>query len=135
MSPATMDSPMTEQEIKFGLHPIADLLEQRGTLIDRVAMLRAKYGPFGTFDHERKIRLAGIKGRIRAQFTRDGAKITNDHLDDLAHADADYVDFITLATMERSDWVRLENQVDAIDAIINRGQAIARLIGPVGRNG
>ena len=135
MTTATMDNPMTALEVRFGLQPIGDLLEERGTLIDRVAMLRAKYGAFGTWDHERKIRLAAIKGRIRAQMQAAGAKVTNDHLDDLAHADPDYTDFVITATLERADWVRLEAQVDAIDAKINRGQAVARLIGPGGRNG
>lgn len=133
--PATLDNPMTALEVQFGLQPIADLLQERGVLIDRVARLRAKYGSFGTWDAERKMRLAGIKGRIRAEMQRNGAKITEAQLDDMAHADHDYTDFIVTATLERADWVRLEAQIDGIDATINRGQAIARLIGPGGRNG
>ena len=130
----TLDNPMTALEVQFGLQPIGDLLEERGVLIERLATLRARYGPWGTWDHERKVRLSAIKGRIRAQMTAAGAKVSNDHLDDLAHADPDYTDFVITATMERADWVRLEAQVDAIDATINRGQAVARLIGPGGRN-
>ena len=133
--PTTLDNPMTALEVQFGLQPIADLLQERGVLIDRVARLRAKYGSFGTWDAERKMRLADIKGRIRAEMQREKAKITEAQLDDMAHADGDYTDFIVTATLERADWVRLEAQIDAIDATINRGQAIARLIGPGGRNG
>lgn len=120
-------SPMAEAEARLGIQPIDELLDQRHHLVDKVADLRAQYGPFGTFDHIRKIELARLKGLVRAQAVRDGIKkLTNDEVDDTAHDHPDYRDLITRATRDRAAWVRLEAEIEAIDATINRGQAVAR---------
>lgn len=125
------DTPPTmhEVEARMGLTPIDELLAKRRSAVETVATLRAKYGSFGTFEHERKIELARIKARIRAELTASGAnKVTNDQIDDLAHADPAYVDAIITATQQRAEWVRLEAKIEAIDMYIQRGQAIARFL-------
>lgn len=126
---------MSDTEIRFGLQPIAELLAERAHLIDQVATLRARYGAFGTFDNLRKVELARLKALSRAQMTAAGAKVTNDQLDDLAHSHPDYIGFITTATVERAQWAKLEAAIEGIDFTIQRGQAVARLLGPGGRNG
>jgi hypothetical protein len=119
-------SPMAEAEARLGIQPIDELLDQRRHLVDKVADLRAQYGSFGTFDHLRKIELARIAGLIRAQAVRDHMKMTAAEVDDATHDHPDYRDLITRATRERAQWVRLEAEIEAIDATINRGQAVAR---------
>ncbi len=111
----------------MGVKPLHELLEEREHLIQKIATLRARYGAFGTWDHERKLTLAKIKASTRAQMTAAGAKISNDQLDDLAHAAPEYIDYVTRATNEKADWIRTEAQIDAIDFTINRGQALLRL--------
>ena len=121
-----MGNPMTAAEHRLGIEPIEELLAQRHTLVQKVATLRAKYGPFGTADHLRKIELARLKGLIRAQMVRDEKKKSNEQIDDEAHAHRDYILFIANMTVERDQWVRCEEAINDIDMTINRGQAIAR---------
>lgn len=123
-----MPSPIEAAEIRAGVDPIDQLLDERSVLVDRVADLRARYGSFGTFDHLRKIELSRICGLIRAQATRDKRKMNNDQVDEEAHAHPDYIDFITAATKGRAEWVRLEARIDAIEMRVNRGQAVLRFV-------
>jgi len=111
---------------KLGIQPIEELLAQRQHIVNKVADLRARFGPFGTFDHLRKIELARLKALIRIQATRDKIKMTGDQVDDEAHAHPDYLEFISAATIKRAEWVRLESQIEEIDMTIQRGQAVAR---------
>jgi chorismate mutase len=119
-------SPMAVMEAKMGLEPIENLLDERQRLVDQVADLRAQFGPYGLFDAQRKIELSQIRQRIRLQALRDKIKMSNDAVDDAAHADEAYVAFILVANQERARWVRLEERIAAIDYTINRGQAVAR---------
>ncbi len=119
---------MAEAESRAGVQSADELLDERAVLVEKVADLRARYGGFGTFDHLRKIELSRLKGLVRAQSTRDKIKMTNDQIDDEAHAHPDYYDFITTATKERAQWTKLENQIESITARLNRGQAILRYV-------
>jgi hypothetical protein len=121
-------SPLEAAEVRAGVDPINQLLDERSVLVERVADLRARFGSFGTFDHLRKIELSRLSGLIRAQATRDKRKMNNDQVDEEAHAHADYIDFITEATKQRAEWVRTEAKIDAIDMRINRGQAVLRFV-------
>lgn len=117
-----------EIEARMGVQPIDELLDARSTLVEDCATLRARHGGFGTWDHERKSMLAGIKSALRARYVRDGVKVTEAQLDDEAHASPDYREFITTATLERAEWLRAENKINRIDQTINRDQALARFI-------
>jgi len=117
---------MTAAESRIGIVPLSELLPRRAGLVNKVCDLRARFGPFGTFDHLRKIELSRIKALIRAQATRDKRKISASEIDDEAHGHPDYFDFITAATLKRAEWVKLESQIEAIEMTINRGQAVAR---------
>lgn len=114
-------------EVAMGVQPLAELLEQRTHLVEKVATLRARYGAFGTWDNERKILLSQLSATLRAQATRSGAKMTDKSVDEASHAHPDYIDFITTATTDRAAWIRQEAQIEAIDFTINRGQALLRL--------
>jgi hypothetical protein len=121
-------NPMSDVELRIGLQPVEELLAQRRTLIEKVADMRARFGPFGTADHLRKIELSRLHGLIRAQALRDKRRITNQQVDEEAHAHPDYYDFVTAMTIKRAEWVKLEAQIEEIDMTINRGQAIARYL-------
>jgi chorismate mutase len=121
-------SPMAEIEARASVQPIEELLDERATLIQRVANLRAVYGSFGTWEAQRKMMLARLKGQVRAEALRGttARKLTNDQIDDEAHDHPEYMDFITMATKERAAWIVLEAKIEAIDFRIQRGQAVVR---------
>lgn len=113
-------------EEKMGAEPVDLLLAKRWKYVMKVADLRARYGSFGTYDDLRKIELARIKGLVRAQAVRDGVKLNNDQVDDAAHAHPDYIEFVTLATRQRAEWVKLEAAIEDVDFRIQRGQMLGR---------
>ena len=119
---------MSEIESRAGVQPIDELLDERDTLVQKVANLRAVYGSFGTWEAQRKMMLARLKGQVRAESLRGttARKLTNDQIDDEAHDHPEYMDFITTATKERATWIVLESKIEAIDFRIQRGQAVVR---------
>lgn len=119
---------MAEIEARASVQPIEELLDERATLIQRVANLRAVYGSFGTWEAQRKMMLARLKGQVRAEALRGATarKLTNDQIDDEAHDHPEYMDFITMATKERAAWIVLEAKIEAIDFRVQRGQAVLR---------
>lgn len=116
----------SDMEQKMGVEEADVLLAKRWKYVVQVADLRARYGPFGTFDHLRKIELARLKALVRVQALRDKRRISNDQADDEAHASPDYVEFIAEATKQRAQWVKIEAAIEDIDFRLYRGQAIAR---------
>lgn len=127
--PVTVRAPMREVEARLGIDPIDRLLAERSRLVDQVAVLRARYGGWGTFDHLRKIELARIAGLVRAQAVRDKMpKMTAAEIDDAAHSHPDYRDFITVATTERAEWAKVEAKIEGIDATIQRANAVVRFM-------
>lgn len=119
---------MRDTEEQLGIQPIDEMLANRAKLVDQVADLRARFGSFGTFDHLRKIELSRIAGLVRAQAVRDKVKMTAAEVEDATHSHPDYRDFITAATARRAEWVKVESQIEAIDATIQRANAIVRYI-------
>ena len=121
-------SPMRDTEVRLGVQPVEEALAERAVLVERVADLRARFGSFGTFDHLRKIELARLAGLVRAQAVRDKVKMTAAEVEDATHSHPDYRDFITAATARRAEWVKVESQIEAIDAAIQRSNAIIRYV-------
>ena len=117
---------MAAIERKLGVRPIEELLAERDDLVERVADLRARYGPFGTFDHIRKMELARLNGLLRAQAVQDKIKRTNDETDNMCHDHQDYRDLIATATIQRAEWVRVEAKIEAIEFHIRRADAVMR---------
>lgn len=115
-----------EIEARAGIAPLEELLSERFDLVQRIAELRAVYGPFGTWDHLRKNELSRIKSLIRLQAMRDNRKVNNDVVDEEAHEHPDYTAFVVKATKDRAEYFKLEAEVEAIDFRINRGQGLLR---------
>lgn len=117
---------MADVERKLGVVPIEELLHERATLVDRVADLRARYGPFGTWEAIRKSELARLNALLRGQYTKAEVKVTEAQLDTGAHAHPDYLALIAEATTQRAELARLEAQIEAIEFTIRRADAVIR---------
>lgn len=130
-----MTNPRQAIEARLGIQSVEELLAKRRELVRALAPLRARYGPYGTWDAERKVRLSAIKAKLRAEFARDGARPTEAMLDDEAHAHPDYAEFIVTATRERARWVNGENAVQEIYDLIRRDQSLAHFVAQETRMG
>ena len=121
-----MTNPRQAIEARLGIQNIEELLDERRTLVGKVANLRAMFGSFGTWDSKRKLLLSGIKQKIRAQMVAASAKITEANLDDEAHASPEYGQFILDSTRQRAEWIDLENHVQDINDLIQRDNLLGR---------
>lgn len=117
-----------EIEARMGIPSIEQLLAERDDLVKQVAPLRARHGPFGTYDALRKVELSTIASALRAQAVADGRKMTEAAIDEAAHADSRYVAFITQATQEKAEWAVQENAIQGINDAINRGNVVGRFL-------
>jgi hypothetical protein len=121
-------SVLGEIESRVGIPSIESLLAERDDLVKQVSVLRAKHGPFGLFDAERKVQLATIAASIRARALSDAKKVTEASIDEAAHADPRYVDWLTQMTQEKAEWAILENRIAGIGELIRRGDAVTRYL-------
>ena len=121
-------TPMGDVESRMGVQPLEELHAERAVLVKRVAELRARYGPGGTWDALRKIELSKIKAVIMAEAAKNKIKVRVEDMDALAHADSRYIEVVTTATRQRGEWTVLEDQIQGIDETIMRGQAVSRFI-------
>lgn len=119
-------SPTANMELKAGIRPLEELLAERDVIVKKLAPLRAKYGPGGTYNDLRRIELAKVAAIIRAQAVLDKVRITQAQIEDMSHADGRYVQFVVTATEERAAWVRGENALQDIQDTVMRGQGILR---------
>lgn len=115
-------------ETRMGIEPLEQLQAKRRELVGEIAELRARYGSFGTTDAERKIRLATIRMKVRAQIVADGVKMTEAAIDDMAHSDPGYVQFITETTRGRASLQIQEDEITCIDEAIRRDQSLASFL-------
>lgn len=119
---------MSAVEDRMELRPLEELLASRAGLIALIAPLRARHANFGVYGDLRKIELAKVAAMIRAKAVSAQMKISEAAIDEAAHASEHYCQFVTTATLEKARWVELEDQVQAINDIILRENAIARFL-------
>lgn len=124
---------MVDLEARIGIESLDVLLAKRAEYVEECAMLRAKYGAFGLADHVRKAQLAQIKSMVRGQMLAAKRKVSNDEIDDIAHASTQYMELITEMLNERAKWAKLEEKIDAITTTIMRGTALVRFAGQEAR--
>src|SRR5947209_9995678 len=103
----TATTGMAELEAKMGIPPLEGLLAERDELVAQVARLRARHGPFGTWDAERKIALEQAAAVIRAQSALEQKKVTEAAITEAAHTAGSYVDFIAASVNEKAEWIIL----------------------------
>mgnify|MGYP001611761554 FL=1 len=121
-----MTNPRQATEARLSIQPIEELHDQRRTLVERHAALKADHGSFGKWDHKRKTLLAGVKMKLRAQYAAAGARVSNDQVDDEAHAHPDYTTFVTESTLKAAEWIRVENAIQEINELIQRDNLLGR---------
>jgi hypothetical protein len=90
-----------------------ELIDDIEALDNTAAPLRAVYGSFGTFEHERKNLLCSKADEIRLAYQRDGVKYTEAQIDQKAHADIEYKARIEQATEERTNLALLDAEAMA----------------------
>lgn len=90
------------------------------------APLVARYGPGGTFDHERKVLLASIKNEYRLGAA---TRISADSLDDMGHADERYTAMIDRAAADRVRLAELDATRVALEHRIQHARTMLYLNG------
>lgn len=121
-------STLGEIESRMGIPPLETLLAERDELVKQVAPLRAKHGPWGCYGDERKIELAKVAAMLRSQAVVENRKVTEASLEEASHAHPTYVGFVTTATEEKARYFELENRIEGIGELIQRGNVIARYL-------
>lgn len=119
-------TPLGDLEAKIGVLPLEELLAERDTLVKEAADLRARHGPFGTWDSLRKVQLSTVQMLVRAKALEKETKVTEAFIEQTAHAHDDYVAFITQGTTDKARWAVIENQIESINDTIQRGNALIR---------
>ena len=119
-------SPLSDLEARIGIPPLEELHAERDALVIRAAPLRARHGPGGVWDDQRRVLRSTIAMRLRGEAELASRKVTEAFLEDAAQADPLYGEFIAAGLREKAAWFELENQIMSITETINRGQVLAR---------
>ncbi len=119
-----MPNPREIIEARIGIQGIEELHNQRRHLVAMSALLRARHGPFGTWEAIRKSSLCTIRSHVRAQHLAAGTKATEAALDDVAHVAQDYKALVTTATEERAQLAVIDNQITDINDLIYRDNTL-----------
>jgi len=117
---------MMETELRAGVQPLEELLDEHRHVRGKLANLWAKYGPGGVAEHLRKAELARIVEYLRAMAIAEERKTTEAALDAAAHSHKQYLDFVAQMTKERAEYYELHAQLQEVEWKVNRGQAMMR---------
>jgi hypothetical protein len=110
-------------ESRIGIVPLDELLAERQRLVEQAAAIYARFGPFGTAEHRRKVALATAELQVRAEATE---KMTEGKVDALARTHSTYLAFLDSLESGRAEWLVTETQIQAISDSIQRGNALSR---------
>lgn len=116
-----------DMELSNGAEPLDELLAELDKTEATWAEGAALYGPGGLFDAQRKAKLCVIGVELRDMLTKNGGKVTEASIDQMAHADDGYLKFLDEHERLRGDWLLLNAQRDAIMLRVQRGQALLRV--------
>lgn len=100
------------------------LHDERRRLYRQYARLIALYGPFGIWDDRRKQMLEAFKTQARAEQRAAGAKVTNDEINELAHANPAYQKFLDDSLDDKIRYLQIWNRISEINELI-QSRAIA----------
>lgn len=117
---------MSHLEDRIGIEPLDLLLAQREGLVVEAANLYARYGPFGTAEHRRKVALAAAELQVRAELASRDEKATEGKVDAMSRQHPTYLAFLDSMEEGRAEWLVVENTIQGIGDRIMRGQALAR---------
>lgn len=115
-----------EMELRAGVQPIDELLDEHRFVRKKLAVLWAKYGPGGVADSIRKAERSRIAEHLRVMAAAEGRKVTEASLAESAECHKDYADLLAFMSAERAEYFELNAQLQEIEFKINRGQAMLR---------
>lgn len=119
-----------DMELSNGAEPLDELLAELDRTEDDWANGGALYGDRGLLGDLRKALLDATAMEIREQLLKlntTGQKITDGMIDQMAHADESYRQFLDEHVIRKAEWLKLDVQRKKIEMRINRGQAMLRL--------
>lgn len=119
-----------DMELSNGAEPLDELLAELDATEDEWAAGWALYGPGGLLGDLRKSLLDATAQELRTaalKLNTTGQKITDGLIDEMAHADESYREFIDEHIARRKDWIKLDKRRTQIEMRINRGQAMLRV--------
>lgn len=119
---------MGEIESRVGIPSLESLHAERDELVKVAADLKARHGSFGSYEALRKVEWCRIATAIRTQAIADGTKMTEAAIEQAAHASGQYIDWLTNATLEKAKWATIENRINDIADLIQRGNVICRYL-------
>lgn len=96
-----------DMELSNGAEPLDELLAELDKTERAWAEGAALYGPGGLFDAQRKAKLSTIGVELRDMLTKQGGKVTESAIDQMAHADEGYLKFLDTNERLRADWLLL----------------------------
>lgn len=116
----------TDLERRADVDSLDRLHDERRRLYRQYGKLIAMYGPFGIFDDRRKQILEALKTQARAEQRAAGGKVTNDEINELAHANPRYQAFLDTALDEKIRYLQVWNRISEINELIqNRSIALS----------
>ena len=86
------------------------LLQQLSETHAEWAQGAAKYGPGGTFDALRKRYISVQAMQLRDKYKTANEKVTEGRLEEEAHADEGYGEWLDDSTIKRAEWLTLDSQ-------------------------
>lgn len=114
-------------EAMIGLDPIEVLQADRRALVEEVAPLRARYGPGGTWDAQRKAHRSAVANRIATELTAERSKAPSEaELERLAAGDPDVRRLLDEVEAEMAAYWLLEVRITELTELINRDQVLIR---------
>lgn len=119
-----------DMELSNGAEPLDELLAELDRTEDEWANGGALYGDRGLLGDLRKALLDATAMEIREQVLKlntTGQKVTDGMIDQMAHADESYRQFLDEHVIRKAEWIKLDVQRKKIEMRINRGQAMLRL--------
>ena len=121
-----MNAGLRDIENRIGIGHVDEHAARYLNLSKEAAPLRAKYGPGGTFDAQRKADLSAIRMLLRARYADKDEKVSEARLDEEAHCHRGYVEFIGNATTERARLAELDAELETLQWLVNREQGLIR---------
>lgn len=112
-----------DYERNIGIEPLDVLHAQRREYAEEFAELEAFRQQY---NDKRKAYLAVRSLQIRDGALASGAKVTEKLIEDMAHGDEQYLAWLDTATTQLARREILKAEIEMIDQIVMRGQAIAR---------
>ena len=117
---------MQDAELRAGVEPIDQALQEWDVLVERASKLYGLHGSPLVWDARRKALCMAIRKRLRGEYMALKVVTTEGRLDEEAHADGDYVTFITQTISDRAALYKTEKALEALMFRIYRGQSLLR---------